>query len=165
MLERVLAEQGSGGRTMIFPSREVVPKPWGSEDRFAQTDLYAGKILVMTGGCATSVQYHVEKDETLRVLVGVVVAQEFGVDGKTLVDQVGLGPGDAVRFPRGTVHRIVAVTEAKILEASTRHDDADTRRVERDGRTLGGPLPQEELDVLIEFVKVEEKREEMRRLI
>lgn len=41
-----------------------VDKPWGHELWWAETDHYAGKILVVNAGQALSLQYHREKDET-----------------------------------------------------------------------------------------------------
>ena len=41
-----------------------VDKPWGHEVWWAQTESYAGKLLVVNAGHALSLQYHREKDET-----------------------------------------------------------------------------------------------------
>src|SRR5438132_11910408 len=37
---------------------KTVPKPWGHETIWAQTESYVGKILHITAGQALSVQYH-----------------------------------------------------------------------------------------------------------
>ena len=49
-----------------------VNKPWGHEEIFAVTDRYVGKILFVRQGESLSLQYHELKEETLRVLDGVV---------------------------------------------------------------------------------------------
>ncbi|MDB4892500.1 MAG: hypothetical protein JWL61_4355, partial [Gemmatimonadetes bacterium] len=49
------------GRTEV----RHVPKPWGHETIWAATDLYVGKILHINAGQKLSVQYHVQKDETV----------------------------------------------------------------------------------------------------
>lgn len=47
-----------------------VGKPWGHELWWAETDHYAGKIIVVNVGQALSLQYHREKDETSYLLSG-----------------------------------------------------------------------------------------------
>src|SRR4051794_17674456 len=54
------------GRTEV----RHVPKPWGHETIWAATDLYVGKILHINAGQKLSVQYHVQKDETIYLLAG-----------------------------------------------------------------------------------------------
>ena len=54
------------GRTEV----RHVPKPWGHETIWAATDLYVGKILHINAGQKLSVQYHVQKDETVYLLSG-----------------------------------------------------------------------------------------------
>jgi mannose-6-phosphate isomerase len=93
-------------------------KPWGHEVIFAGVDgKYVGKILHVTAGHALSLQYHREKDETQFVLSGAALV-EFGPSADALVSQ-HFGPGDTIRFPAGTVHRITAITDLAIVEAST----------------------------------------------
>ena len=47
-----------------------VDKPWGHEVWWAQTEAYAGKLLVVDAGQRLSVQLHREKDETSYLLSG-----------------------------------------------------------------------------------------------
>ena len=56
------------GRTEV----RHVPKPWGHETIWASNELYAGKILHITAGHRLSVQYHVQKDETVYLLAGEI---------------------------------------------------------------------------------------------
>jgi mannose-6-phosphate isomerase len=93
-------------------------KPWGHEVIFAGVDgKYVGKILHVTAGHALSLQYHREKDETQFVLSGAALV-EFGPSAEALVSQ-HFGPGDTIRLPAGTVHRITAITDLMVAEAST----------------------------------------------
>lgn len=93
-------------------------KPWGHEVIFAGVDgKYVGKILHVTAGHALSLQYHREKDETQFVLSGAALL-EFGPSADALASQ-HCGPGDTIRLPAGTVHRITAITDLMVAEAST----------------------------------------------
>lgn len=109
-----------------------VPKPWGSELWFADTDLYAGKILRVRTGCRLSVQFHEEKDETSYVLSGrVIVAQGDSADTMTTEE---LGPGDSWRNSPLVVHTLEAVEDAEIIEVSTPQLEDVVRLEDRYGR-------------------------------
>ncbi len=60
-----------------------VPKPWGHETVWAQTERYVGKILHVRAGESLSLQYHRRKEETMRVLSGIL-ALEVGSEGEEL---------------------------------------------------------------------------------
>jgi len=96
-----------------------VEKPWGHELIWAETDLYVGKILHVKAGEALSVQMHEVKDETLHLLSGRVELWA-GPSPEEMVD-VRLAPGESFRVRPHTVHRIVALEDADVLEASTPH--------------------------------------------
>jgi len=113
-----------------------VEKPWGYELIWAETDLYVGKILHVNAGEALSVQMHEVKDETLHLLSGEI-RLEVGTSPERLED-VRLGGGESFRVTPGTVHRIVAVTDADVLEASTPHLEDVIRFQDRYGRAPGG---------------------------
>ena len=49
-----------------------VEKPWGHELIWARTDRYVGKILHVREGHALSLQYHVQKDESIFVQRGTL---------------------------------------------------------------------------------------------
>ena len=112
-----------------------VEKPWGYELIWAETDLYVGKILHVDAGEALSVQMHEVKDETLHLLTGAI-RLEVGSSPDALED-VHLGAGESFRVTPRTVHRIVAVTDADVLEASTPHLDDVVRFKDRYGRAPG----------------------------
>ncbi|HKJ01776.1 MAG TPA: cupin domain-containing protein [Longimicrobiales bacterium] len=114
-----------------------VGKPWGHELIWAETDLYVGKILHVNAGEALSVQMHEVKDETLFLLSGEIELW-VGPSPEELVD-VRLGPGESFRVVPRTVHRIVAITDADVLEASTPHLQDVVRFQDRYGRVPGAP--------------------------
>jgi mannose-6-phosphate isomerase len=122
----VTGRRGSGP---IAP--EHVPKPWGHETIWARTEAYVGKILHVRAGESLSLQYHVQKVETMRVLAGRV-ALDVG-EGDAL-RTVTLGPGDAWHIAPGTRHRLVALEDVDVLEVSTPELDDVVRLEDRYGR-------------------------------
>ena len=113
------------------PSR-FVHKPWGHEEIFAETDAYAGKLLVVKSGECLSLQYHETKEETLRILEGSVVFFT-GMEVDRL-ERVQLEPGDVFHIPPGLIHRMEALTDCTLLEVSTADLDDVVRLADRYGR-------------------------------
>ena len=98
----------------------TVDKPWGSELIWAETDEYAGKILFVKAGESLSLQYHEVKDESWYVLEGRA-RLELGTVGEEKLDTLEIVPGQAFRFRPGTVHRVTAIEDTRIVEVSTAH--------------------------------------------
>ena len=117
---------------MDITTARQVPKPWGHEEIFAETEHYVGKILFIREGEALSLQYHQVKEETLRVLEGELDLVS-GPDIERL-EAHRLGPGAVFHVPPGTLHRMVAVTDCLLLEGSTSHLDDVVRLEDRYGR-------------------------------
>jgi mannose-6-phosphate isomerase-like protein (cupin superfamily) len=115
----------------------TVDKPWGHETIWADTDLYVGKTLHIREGQALSLQYHEEKDETICVLTGEMTLI-VGPSADAL-EEVTLGPGRAYRITPGTVHRMVALSDCDVLEASTPHLQDVVRIEDRYGRDSDAP--------------------------
>ena len=111
---------------------EHVPKPWGHETIWARGPGYVGKILFVRRGHALSLQYHREKDETIRVLSGALDF-EYGVEGESLTC-VRLAPGDSWHIPPGLRHRMTAVEDTEVLEVSPPQLDDVVRLDDRYGR-------------------------------
>lgn len=109
-----------------------VPKPWGHEEIWADTPLYLGKILVLRAGARLSLQHHVVKDETIRVLRGRLLL-ELEDDAGVLRAQ-RLDPGDCARILPGRKHRFSAVDDCEVLEVSTPHPDDVVRHADDYGR-------------------------------
>ncbi len=53
----------------------IVDKPWGHEEIWAETKDYVGKILEINPGHKLSRQYHNLKEETFRVLEGILTLE------------------------------------------------------------------------------------------
>lgn len=112
-----------------------IDKPWGYELIWAETDDYVGKVLHVSAGEALSLQYHEIKDETLHLLSGRMKFWTAPV-GEEL-EEVTLEEGESFRVRPRTVHRMEAVTDCDILEASTPHLDDVVRLEDRYGRAPG----------------------------
>lgn len=110
-----------------------VDKPWGHELIWAHANRYVGKILHVKEGHLLSLQYHEMKDETLHLLRG---RMKFvvGTDPETLEEEV-VEEGWSFRITPGTIHRMVALTDVDILEASTPELDDVVRLEDRYGRS------------------------------
>ncbi len=119
------------------PHRPIrVEKPWGYELIWAHTPLYVGKLLVVRAGESLSLQFHEEKDETLHLLSGSL-RFEAGPGLEALVE-VTLEEGMSVRIEPGMLHRMEALTDCRILEASTPELDDVIRVQDRYGRAPTG---------------------------
>ncbi len=110
----------------------VVPKPWGHELIWAYTDRYVGKVLHIKAGHALSLQYHRRKDETLHLLRGRL--RFWAGPSVEQLQEIPLREGDSYRVTVGTVHRMEAVTDVDLLEASTADLDDVVRLEDRYGR-------------------------------
>ena len=109
-----------------------VDKPWGYELIWAHTERYIGKILHVTAGHALSLQYHERKDETIHLLRGRM--RFFVGSSKDDLREVEFNEGDSYHITPGTVHRMEAVTDVDLLEASTSDIDDVVRLEDRYGR-------------------------------
>ena len=110
-----------------------VEKPWGYEEHFALVDgRYCGKVLHVDKGHALSLQYHRRKEETVAVQSGRLLF-EVG-DPDTPLESFELLPGESVHLRPGTRHRMTALEDTVILEASTTELDDVVRLDDRYGR-------------------------------
>ena len=110
-----------------------VDKPWGYELIWAHTETYVGKVLFVRAGHSLSLQFHREKDESWYVQAGRAEV-EVGAVGDAVLKQEVLGPGSALRFRPGTVHRVTALEDTTILEVSTPQLDDIVRLEDLYGR-------------------------------
>ena len=95
----------------------TVTKPWGKEEIWAETPKYVGKYLYINAGHRLSRQYHERKEETIRVLQGLLIL-ELGVDSN--ITQLTLSPGEIYHVTPRTVHRFCAGDDNVVLvEVST----------------------------------------------
>ena len=109
-----------------------VEKPWGHEIIWARTEQYVGKTLFIKAGHALSLQYHEVKDETVHVFSGQMKFQTG--EGDVLTDRI-LGPGESFHITPLLRHRMIAVTDCQVLEASTPQLHDVVRLEDRYGRT------------------------------
>ncbi|TVP74661.1 MAG: cupin domain-containing protein [Gemmatimonadales bacterium] len=121
---------GADGATLLTPVR--VDKPWGHEVIWAHSPLYVGKLLFVRAGEALSLQFHEEKDETLHLLEGEL-SLEVG-PGLHALRPIELEAGRSIRLRPGTLHRMEALTDCTLLEASTPELDDVVRVRDRYGR-------------------------------
>ena len=119
---------GGSGRVKVVK----VPKPWGHETIWAQSDRYVGKILHINAGQELSVQYHNKKDETVHLLSGEIVYRVQREADR--LEDVQLKPGESFRITPGTIHQIVALTDCDVLEVSTPELDDVVRLSDKYGR-------------------------------
>ena len=95
-----------------------VDKPWGHEEIFALSEgKYCGKAIHVNAGHALSLQYHEWKEETIAIFSGTAFV-EVGKDEAEL-DGFEMLPGESIHLLPGTLHRVRAVTDIIMLEAST----------------------------------------------
>ena len=109
-----------------------VDKPWGHEIIWAHTERYVGKVLFVKAGERLSLQYHEAKDETVYVMSGKMVF-EVGPRDEEREDRV-MKAGDSYHITPHTVHRMIAIEDTTILEASTPELDDVVRLEDKYGR-------------------------------
>ena len=112
--------------------KAIIEKPWGYEEIWAQTEDYVGKILHINEGHRLSLQYHQEKEETIRVLSGVLeVVYSSRRDGelKTHI----MREGEYFHIYPLMIHRFCASqgTDVDLVEVSTNYLE-DVERIEDD---------------------------------
>lgn len=111
-----------------------VEKPWGYELHFALVEgKYCGKVLHIHEGHALSLQYHECKEETVSVQSGRLLFEVGGGDSD--LESFELLPGESVHIRPGTRHRMTALVDTTVLEASTTELDDVVRLDDRYGRS------------------------------
>ena len=115
-----------------------VEKPWGYELRWALTDRYAGKLIHVNRGHQLSLQYHVQKDESIHVLSGVMDLLLENNSGE--VDTHRMTAGMSAHIRPGRRHRFVAVEDTDLLEVSSPELD-DVVRIEDSYGRAGTSTP------------------------
>lgn len=111
-----------------FPSSEHHPKKWGAEDWLINNGRYCAKFLTFVKGEHFSTHYHWIKEETWIVIDGVLELLYCDLSDANW-HKKELKVGDIVHIPPGNPHKLVALTNAKILEVSTPHYEADSYRI------------------------------------
>jgi len=120
---------------MVYQEYKV-NKPWGYELIWAHTDRYVGKILHINRGESLSYQFHRVKDETIRLLSGVL---EMDLETNGEREKIRLAPGECLHIVPGMKHRMSAVEDCDVLEVSTPELDDVVRLEDRYGRVDKDP--------------------------
>ena len=128
----------------------TVAKPWGHELWLnGEHPGYCLKEILLTAGNRTSLQYHRRKEETNVLFSGrvrLVFKAEAGIDNDVaLPDHLGqtvISPVSAIHVAPGVLHRLEAVTDVLLYEASTPHLD-DVVRVQDDTARHDGRVASE----------------------
>lgn len=119
-------------------SPRLVPKPWGSEQIWAETETYVGKVISIDAGQRLSLQYHEEKDESILVSKGRLRLHTGdtadGVEARILEE------GESAHIPPGLIHRFEAIDDTVLIEVST-PQLSDVVRLEDDYGREGTTAP------------------------
>ena len=109
-----------------------VDKPWGFELRWAITDRYLGKLIHVDAGHQLSLQYHVQKDESIFISSGVLdLVLE---DDRGEVHTHRMTAGMSARVRPGRRHRFCAVEDTDLFEVSSPEIDDVVRLEDTYGR-------------------------------
>ena len=109
-----------------------VDKPWGFELRWAVNDRYLGKLIHIDAGHRLSLQYHVQKDETIFVRSGVLDLLLENDTGVVECHRLSRGMSAHIRPCRR--HRFIAVEETELFEVSSPEIDDVVRLEDAYGR-------------------------------
>jgi mannose-6-phosphate isomerase len=121
------------GRSEVTTADDTrVDKPWGHEVRWAVTDRYLGKLIHINKGEQLSLQYHVQKDESILILSGVMDLVLEDERGEVRTHR--MSPGMTARVRPGRRHRFVAVEDCDLVEVSSPEIDDVVRLEDRYGR-------------------------------
>lgn len=100
------------------PHEQRVEKPWGFEIILTPPNLpYTAKIIHLNAGHRLSFQVHDKKIETVTLVSGEAFLLIDGQDGEIEKIIMELRKGYTVQI--GQRHRVAAVTDSEIFEAST----------------------------------------------
>ncbi len=95
-----------------------VEKPWGHEEIFALVDgKFCGKAIHVNDGHSLSLQYHEQKEETISVQSGKLLV-DIGLHEDDM-EQFELEAGESIHLKPLTRHRVTAIGDTVMLEAST----------------------------------------------
>ena len=124
--------------TALDAGARRVDKPWGHELIWAQTDRYAGKVIVIETGHRLSLQMHERKDESVYVLAGRL--RLHLEDDAGVMREHDLGPGDHAHVAVGRRHRFESLETVELIEVSTPELD-DVVRLQDDYGREGTSAP------------------------
>jgi mannose-6-phosphate isomerase len=109
-----------------------VNKPWGYELRWAVADRYLGKLIHVAKGNSLSLQYHVQKDESIYIASGLLDLLLEDETGEVQTHR--MTPGMSARVRPGRKHRFIAVEDTDLFEVSSPEIDDVVRLEDSYGR-------------------------------
>ena len=105
-------------KVSFFKSKKLGKRNWGEEILINLiSKKFTLKILKMKKGKMGGLQYHRKKDECGHILSGKLLIKYDNGKGK-LVEKI-CKKGDNFHFPPFAIHQEKALTDCKIIEAST----------------------------------------------
>ena len=112
-------------------NKQRTDKPWGYEILWAKTKDYAAKLIHINAGESLSTQYHIEKEETMYVLSGIMYMRCGPAE-----DWYFLHPGEVMHVPPTKIHTMEALedSDVELIEVSTPQLDDIVRLEDRYGR-------------------------------
>ena len=122
----------------IYP--KTVSKPWGKEIWLELNDKYCYKRIHINAGTKTSYQYHNQKLETNYIIEGE--AEVWLENDQGVVEKKQMSAGDSFTVIPPRKHRVIAVTNVILQEASTPEVD-DVIRIEDDTERGDGRIESE----------------------
>ncbi|MDQ6856428.1 MAG: cupin domain-containing protein [Candidatus Dormibacteraeota bacterium] len=121
-----------GSPDVLAADQNRVDKPWGHELRWAITDRYLGKLIHVDKGHQLSLQYHVQKDESIFIASGLLDLVLEDDAGEVQVHR--MTPGMSARVRPGRRHRFVAIEDTDLFEVSSPEIDDVVRLEDSYGR-------------------------------
>ena len=107
-------------------------KPWGREILVDVNEHFALKEIFIKAGTRSSLQSHRFKLETVFVLNGSLELETHDASGASFFETYR--PGESYRLAPGVIHRVKALEDCTIIEASTPHLDDVIRHSDDFGR-------------------------------
>jgi mannose-6-phosphate isomerase len=115
-----------------------VDKPWGYELRWAVTERYAGKLIHIDRGHQLSLQYHVQKEESIHIVSGAMDLVLESDSGEIETNRLTAGMSAHIR--PGRRHRFIGVEDTDLFEVSSPEID-DVVRIEDSYGRAGTSAP------------------------
>ena len=125
----------------IFPkARSIGKRDWGKEDLLVLIPkLLSLKLLLIKKGKKGGLQYHHKKNECGYLISGKLKIKYD--DGSGRLKEKIIKKGNIFHFPPGFVHQEIALSNCKILEASSPHFNDRVRVEHRYGLKSKKGLP------------------------
>ena len=130
-----MANEIKYGRQELPPILSVakeVDKYWGNMKTLFENDQYTVKRIFMRKGTQSSMEYHIDKEESYYIESGKL---KIGTRiGRAKNTSLILNENDVFNIPVGFMHMRIALEDTVIIEFSTLDNDGDSHIVE-DGKT------------------------------